>query len=160
VESLLSRRPIEREAGNAGRNHRYVKRNSAQRAKAAFLSNCIGMQLDHRGYGACPCHSPLMRQPERSVTVLERGRVVGFVLNRGVAGFEAFDAPMRPRLADSTPGTARSRPCGNFGRILICRQALLMDQLGHRPQSSSLSRLTADASGFFILSQSDERPER
>jgi hypothetical protein len=30
----------------------------------------------------------------------------------------------------------------------------------HRPQSSSASRFTADASGFFILSQSGERPER
>jgi hypothetical protein len=30
----------------------------------------------------------------------------------------------------------------------------------HRPQSSSASRLTAGASGFFILSQSGERPER
>jgi hypothetical protein len=29
-----------------------------------------------------------------------------------------------------------------------------------RPQSSSASRLTAGASGFFILSQSGERPER
>jgi hypothetical protein len=29
-----------------------------------------------------------------------------------------------------------------------------------RPQSSSASRFTADASGFFILSQSGERPER
>jgi hypothetical protein len=29
-----------------------------------------------------------------------------------------------------------------------------------RPQSSSASRLTAGASGFFILSQSAERPER
>jgi hypothetical protein len=28
------------------------------------------------------------------------------------------------------------------------------------PQSSSPSRFTADASGFFILSQSGERPER
>jgi hypothetical protein len=30
----------------------------------------------------------------------------------------------------------------------------------HRPQSSSASRFTAGASGFFILSQSGERPER
>jgi hypothetical protein len=29
-----------------------------------------------------------------------------------------------------------------------------------RPQSPSASRFTADASGFFILSQSGERPER
>src|SRR6266478_683887 len=31
---------------------------------------------------------------------------------------------------------------------------------GHLPQSSSASRFTADASEFFILSQSGERPER
>ena len=30
----------------------------------------------------------------------------------------------------------------------------------HRPQSSSASRFTAAGSGFFILSQSGERPER
>jgi len=29
-------------------------------------------------------------------------------------------------------------------------------EIGHRPQSSSASRLTAGASGFFILSQSGE----
>jgi hypothetical protein len=48
--------------------------------------------------------------------------------------------------------------CGNAGtqgvfqcdvRIAYCR-----------PQSSSASRLTAGASGFFIFSQSGERPER
>jgi hypothetical protein len=32
--------------------------------------------------------------------------------------------------------------------------------MAHRPQSSSASRFTAGASGFFILSQSGERPER
>jgi hypothetical protein len=32
--------------------------------------------------------------------------------------------------------------------------------VAYRPQSSSASRFTADASGFFILSQSGERPER
>src|SRR5262245_56279381 len=32
--------------------------------------------------------------------------------------------------------------------------------LSHRPQSSSASRFTAGAAGFFILSQSGERPER
>jgi hypothetical protein len=32
--------------------------------------------------------------------------------------------------------------------------------LAHRPQSSSASRFTDGASGFFILSQSGERPER
>jgi hypothetical protein len=39
---------------------------------------------------------------------------------------------------------------------------LLLAFQRHRslPQSSSASRLTADASGFFILSQSGERPER
>jgi hypothetical protein len=31
---------------------------------------------------------------------------------------------------------------------------------GHLPQSSSASRFTAGAAGFFILSQSGERPER
>ena len=31
---------------------------------------------------------------------------------------------------------------------------------GHRPQSSSASRLTAGASGFFDLIQSGDRPER
>jgi len=30
----------------------------------------------------------------------------------------------------------------------------------HRPQSSSASRFTAAQAGFFILSQSGERPER
>jgi hypothetical protein len=32
--------------------------------------------------------------------------------------------------------------------------------LASRPQSSSASRFTAGAAGFFILSQSGERPER
>jgi hypothetical protein len=36
----------------------------------------------------------------------------------------------------------------------------LQDQVAHRPESSSASRLTAGASVFFILSQSGERPER
>jgi hypothetical protein len=30
----------------------------------------------------------------------------------------------------------------------------------HRPQPSSASRFTAAQAGFFILSQSNERPER
>jgi hypothetical protein len=35
-------------------------------------------------------------QPETPLcTVYERGRVVGFVLDRGVAGFESFDADER-----------------------------------------------------------------
>jgi hypothetical protein len=36
----------------------------------------------------------------------------------------------------------------------------LRQGMPHRPHSSSASRLTAGASGFFILSQSGERPER
>jgi hypothetical protein len=37
-----------------------------------------------------------MCQPETPLcTVYERGRVVGFVLDRGVAGFESFDADER-----------------------------------------------------------------
>ena len=34
------------------------------------------------------------------------------------------------------------------------------DCLPYRPHSSSASRFTAGAAGFFILSQSGERPER
>jgi len=36
----------------------------------------------------------------------------------------------------------------------------LQDRVRYRPQSSSASRFTAGATGFFILSQSGERPER
>jgi hypothetical protein len=32
--------------------------------------------------------------------------------------------------------------------------------ISHLPQSSSASRRTASQAGFFILSQSNERPER
>jgi hypothetical protein len=40
-----------------------------------------------------------MRQPETPLsTVLERGRVVGFVLDHGVAGFESFDVDESLRL--------------------------------------------------------------
>jgi hypothetical protein len=40
------------------------------------------------------------------------------------------------------------------------RLSLSEQEVGHRPQSSSASRFTAGASGFFILIQSGERPLR
>jgi hypothetical protein len=48
-----------------------------------------------------------------------------------------------------------------FGDVSISLGQVLAFTLRHRlPQSSSSSRFTAGAFAFFILSQSDERPER
>jgi hypothetical protein len=49
----------------------------------------------------------------------------------------------------------------SFGRPIFA-PAFTRERMsaGHLPQSSSASRLTAGAVGFFILSQSGERPER
>jgi hypothetical protein len=57
-----------------------------------------------------------MRQPEIPLcTIYERGRVVGFVLDRGITGFESYDADERSlRLFDT--GAALRQPCGSFGR--------------------------------------------
>jgi hypothetical protein len=44
-------------------------------------------------------------------------------------------------------------------RIMRAADAL-EQQRDHRPQSPSASRFTAAQAGFFILSQSGERPER
>jgi hypothetical protein len=55
-----------------------------------------------------------------------------------------FDARLSPDLA--VENVSGRRVAGRHQRPL-------------RPQSSSASRLTAGASGFFILSQSGERPE-
>ena len=57
---------------------------------------------------------------------------------------------------DTTLARVRSppKPDQNSERLRFARAAL------HRPQSSSASRFTAAHAGFFILSQSGERPER
>jgi hypothetical protein len=66
-----------------------------------------------------------MRQPETPLcTIYERGRVIGFVLDRGVAGFRNT-TPTKGRLACSTPGTAPFQPCGNFGRTTAADPLLL-----------------------------------
>src|SRR6266436_6240307 len=52
--------------------------------------------------------------------------------------------------------TPRIRQCVGRSRLSACAQVLSPPF----PQSYSDSRFTADASGFFILSQSGERPER
>src|SRR5215475_8598071 len=52
--------------------------------------------------------------------------------------------------------TPRIRQCVGRSRLSAGAQVLSPPF----PQSSSASRFTADASGFFILSQSGERPER
>jgi hypothetical protein len=59
------------------------------------------------------------------------------------------------------PLKGSKNPAGNAADDNVNSLAL---RGGHRhfslPQSSSTSRFTAGASGFFILSQSGERPER
>ena len=52
------------------------------------------------------------------------------------------------------PRPVSSKTGPNSERLRFVRAAL------HRPQSSSASRFTAAQAGFFILSQSDDRPER
>ena len=55
---------------------------------------------------------------------------------------------------DVNPRPVSSKPGLKFRRLRFARAA------PHHPQSSSASRFTAAQAGFFILSQSDDRPER
>jgi len=84
----------------------------------------------------------------------------------GQAG-EGVKAPVRSpepphqKGSESPPGNAGD---GNLNPLAVGAVGSRPPEAGHRhlalPQSSSASRFNAGASGFFILSQSDERPER
>ena len=94
---------------------------SRRQLSAEIVAEPLGLALRkklHRGdISVGQCGVALMRQPETLLcTIYERGRVVGFVLDRGVAGFESFDADERslglfgdgvrkaPELQNSTRG--------------------------------------------------------
>src|ERR1700730_18090536 len=77
-----------------------------------------------------------------------------------------FLAAFRPPVSEDISGTKAEHECHNcgcFGHGRDCGGYLLRVlplMVGHCPQSSSASRVTAGACGFLLLIQSGERPER
>src|SRR5215472_14757277 len=119
------------------------------------LHRCVGQALATETIAEC-IRSGGVGEAESNIELL------GLVPTPAAADWDASVTVERINLWENTAKASR-RKCefDQMREVLFVREAGdLALATSHLDQSSSASRVTAGASGFFILSQSGERPER
>src|SRR5215472_13763101 len=119
------------------------------------LAQCVGQALATEAIAEC-IRSGGVGEAESNIELL------GLVPTPAAADWDASVTVERINLWENTAKASR-RKCefDQMREVLFVREAGdLALATSHLDQSSSASRVTAGASGFFILSQSGERPER